>query len=486
MPTVVAKPPKPQKSWTGVPALRLVSEPNARFAFELAADLKTTDRIDRDAGVIRKVKLVGIQSNNLARTIGYSYGDVGPAANQPYSYAIAGLRRSMPLYENTSVYQNHLPFKYDRQTGSREIVASERPNDQLLGWIKNVYVVETGNPETDGLYGDFHFIRTHSYIPNLIEVAERNPEKLALSHEAYFDDVKVVNGRLVIQELKKVAGMALVNQEPGTTKSLFESHFQEPHMPTATLRQVLESSVGDEAQVKSAKLLLELMSGPPFDTVGDAPAPDQMAVATPAAPVTADQAIKEAFKTAVIACFEDPSLDMHATIEKIDNVLNAMETIAGPALPIGGAAPLLEGDAPPEGEGDEPPAAEGDEPPADKPEGDEPPAKKKPFAKESTDVDRGPLIIESCGLMVAAGLTPTPELLESVAAKETPEKRQAFVSELKALIPEAPASGAPKKPIVPVPRSTVPTPGVNPSRPVAESKIPDYVAGELSKGFFQQ
>jgi len=468
MPAVLTRP-TTSKSSLGIPALR--------FAAEIALVSPMADRVDREAGIIKRVKLVGVQSNNLARTIGYGFDAVGAAANQPYSYAIAGLKRAMPLYENASVYQNHLPFNYDKQTGSRQIAATERPNDHLLGWIKNVIVLETGDPEKDGLYGDFHYIKPHSFAAVLVEVAERNPEKLALSHEAYFDDARVINGRLVIQELKKVAGLALVNQEPGTTKSLFESHFQEPHMPaTATLRQVLESSVGDAAQVQQANLLLELMSGPPFDTVGDSPAPPEMAAATPAAPVSADQAIKTAFKTAVIACFDDPSLDLLATIHKVDDLLNALETIAGPALPLGGAAtplgtdPAAEGDEAPVAEGDEP-AAEGDEEPPAK--GDEPPAKEKkpPFAKESTDVDTGPLILECTGLLTSAGIMPTQGVLESMALLPTPEKRAGYVAELKAMM--TPAVVDPKKPHVPVPRSTIPTPGVNPAKPVAESKMPD-------------
>lgn len=444
-----------------------------------------SNRVDETACVIKGVKIVGVQSNNLARTIGYSYNDVGEASNKPYSYAMECLKRSIPLYEGSSVYQNHQPFTYDPKSGQRHIGVAERKNTDLLGWVKNVKALETGNPEVDGLYGDFHYIKAQAMAPVLIEVALRNPNKLALSHEAYIDDAKVVGGRLVITELKRVDGLALVNQEPGTTKGLFETHFQEPIMPTATIRQVIETSVGDEAQVKQAKLLLELMSGPPFDTVGDAPAPPEMAAATPAAPVSADQAIKAAFKTAMIACFDDPALDLMATIHKVDDLLNALESIVPqPMAPLGGAlggAPVVEDGGEEElpaelsEEGKEP-TEEGAEEPA---EGEEPGKKKPPFAKESAEVDRGPLIIECSGMLTAAGIMPTANVLESMAALPTTEKRTAYVQELRGL--QAPAS--PKGPVVPVPRSTIPTPGVNPAKPVAESKVPEYKPGELSKAF---
>lgn len=473
------------------PTKKPVASPTAqqRVALEISLMPTSDNRVDEDNCIIKKVKIVGVQSNNLARTIGYSYSDVGEASSKPYSYAMECLKRSIPLYENATVYQNHQPFTYDNSTGRRNLGGGERKNDDVLGWVKNVYAVETGNPDTDGLYGDFHYLKNNKMAPIIVEVAIRNPNKLAISHEAFINRAEVVGGKLVIKELKRVDGLALVNQEPGTTKGLFETLCQEPYMPvTATIRQVLESSVGTDAQVTQARAILELMSGPPFDTVGDAPAPMEMAAATPAAPVNADQAIKAAFKTAMVACFDDPTLDLLATIHKVDDLLNALETIAAPAaLPLAGLGDGA-GDAPITEEGDEAPV-EGDEPAAegaaDPAEGDEP-KKKPPFAKESTEVDRGPLIIECSGLLTGAGIMPTQGVLESMSLLPTPEKRTAYVAELKAMMaPAVPAVPGAKVPAVPVPRSTIPTPGVNPAKAVAETKAPtfEYKPGDISKAF---
>lgn len=425
-----------------------------RFALELATGVNpsvTTGRVDEANGVIHGVKLVGVQSNNLARTIGISYDQVGAAANQPYSYAITALKDARSLYEGASIYSNHQPFTYDNKTGHRQVVPTERDNDDLVGWVQNVIVVETGDPNVDGLYGDFHYIRSHDLAPVIVEVAQRNPNKLALSHEAYFDDPRVVNGKVVIGKLNRVDGLALVNQKPGTTRGLFESQAKEIAMPR-TLRQVIESSTGVDAKAKQRTCLLEMLGSPPFDTVAAEPATEDMGAES----VDADVAIKTAFRSAILAAFDDDSLDSKATLAKIKTILAAMDKVLGA--------------------GTEPPPADAGE------------ATKETPAAESKAMpqitDRGPLIIECAGKLTAAGLVASGAILESMASLPTPEKRDAYVAELKAMATPQATAAAPAKPAVPVPRSTVPTPAVNPSGSVQESKLPDYKPGDLARGFF--
>lgn len=445
MPAILTRPTKPAEKPVKAP----------RFALELAAGVNpgvTTGRVDETNGVIHGVKLVGVQSNNLARTIGISYDQVGAAANQPYSYAIQALKDARGLYEGASIYSNHQPFVYDNKTGHRQVVPTERDNDDLVGWVQNVIVVETGDPNVDGLYGDFHYIRSHDLAPVLVEVALRNPNKLALSHEAYFDDPRVVNGKVVIGKLNRVDGLALVNQKPGTTRGLFESQAKEPTMPR-TLRQVIESSTGADAKAKQKACLLEMLGSPPFDSVAAEPASEDMG-----ADVDADVAIKAAFRSAILAAFDDDSLDSKATLAKIKTILGAMDKVLG-----AGAEP------PPADTG----AATTETTPA---------AESKAMPQVT---DRGPLIIECSGLLTTAGILPTANVLESMASLPTPEKRAAYVAELKALStpPAAPAAD-PKKPLVPAPRSTIPTPAVNPAGALQEAKLPDYKPGDLARGFF--
>lgn len=421
-----------------------------RVALELAYSSPADNRIDETAGVIRGVKLVGVQSINLARTIGINYDQVGAAANQPYSYSMAALKNAVPLYEGASVYQNHQPFTYDNKTGHRQVVPTERDNDDLLGWVKNVVVMETGNPQVDGLYGDFHYLRAHPMASRLVEVATRNPDKLALSHEAYFDDPKVVAGKVVINKLNRVDGLALVNQQPGTTRGLFESQAKEPAMTIRTLQQIVESI---PAEAKGRAMLLEMLGGPPFDAVAAEPVPNDTGES-----VGVDEAIKAAFRGAVLAAFDDDSLDSPATIAKIKAILGAMDKVLNAGKP----------------------AAEG---------GDKKPKEEKPSASESTAVnqvtDRGPLIIECAGKLTAAGIAASGAILESMASLPTAEKRDAYVAELKAMAaPAAPPLPGEKKPAVPVPRSTIPTPAVNPAGAVQEIKLPDYKPGEMARGFF--
>lgn len=477
--TKPAKKPVAKKRFAQVP----------RYALELAIGVDTSynndaaGRVDKEQGIIYGVKLVGVQSNNKARTIGLSYGQVGEAANHPYRYSMAGLKVAIPLYEGASVYSNHVPFEHDPKTGHRQMLAVERDNDDLLGWVKDVRAVEIGNPDIDGLYGDFHYLKKHRLAETLVEVAERNPMKLALSHEAYFEDPVVESGRVVLSKVIKVDGLALVNQKPGTTRGLFETLAEDNFMPR-TIRQVIESATGDDVAKRRCGALLELMGGPPFDTsTANAPAPDAMqpgmgAEQPPA--VDADAAIKAAFRVAVMAAFDDPTLDTSATLDKIDDILNAMEQVLGTGKAEVSANPAENGEGDGEGdgsgEGDGEGSGEGD----GGGEGDG--KKKNPFAKESTEMDRGPLIIECSGLLTGAGIMPTANVLESMAALPTPEKRAAYVQELAAL--KTPATPG-KAPVVPVPRSTVPSPAVNPAgAPVQEKAVPEYKAGELARGFF--
>lgn len=443
MPATLAKPTKPSKK----PAKAF------RFALELAAGVNpsvTNGRVDEANGVIHGVKLVGVQSNNLARTIGLSYDQIGAAANQPYSYAIQALKDARPLYEGASIYSNHQPFTYDNKTGHRQVLPTERDNDDLVGWAQNVVVVETGDPEVDGLYGDFHYIRSHDLAPVIVEIAQRNPNKLALSHEAYFDDPQVVAGKVVINKLNRVDGLALVNQKPGTTRGLFESQAKEPVMPR-TLRQVIETSIGTGAKAKQRGCLLEMMGAPPFDAVASEPMEAEGSV-----DVDADVAIKAAFRSAILAAFDDDSLDSKATLAKIKTILGAMDKVLG---------------------------AGEESPPADS--GATTDSTSAAESRAVTQItDRGPLIIECAEALATAGLPASGIILESMAALSTPEKRTAYVAELKARAtpPAAPATST--KPVVPLPRSTVPTPGVNPTGAIQESRLPEYKPGEMARGFF--
>jgi hypothetical protein len=190
-----------------------------RIAFELAeigVGLRDKDRVDTEAGVIHDVKVAGFESRNKAFVLGLSREEFGDAIDQTYGYTRGAYERAVGLYEGAKVYLSHPKFRYT-ETGQRVPIPDSRSDDDLLGWLSNVRVMESG------VYADFHYLKTHPFTPRLIEIADRNPSKLAMSHEAMFGNPALIGGRVYLQEILKVDAVALVTAEPGTTGGLFES-----------------------------------------------------------------------------------------------------------------------------------------------------------------------------------------------------------------------------------------------------------------------
>lgn len=176
-----------------------------------------SDRIDTESKVIRNVKVLGLESKNVARVLGLD-ASFSAALNEPYRYSMDALRKSAKLYEGINVYSNHRKFDYDEKTGQRIVIKDSRTNEELIGWLKNVRAVEG-----KGLYADLYYVAGHPFVPTLVDLATREPKKLSLSHEAYADKCALKNGRVVIGEIPRVDSVALISNEGGTTSGLFES-----------------------------------------------------------------------------------------------------------------------------------------------------------------------------------------------------------------------------------------------------------------------
>lgn len=199
-----------------------------QFAIEEASDFLSqgseASRVDTQNCVIRGVRVLGLESRNTGRVLGLSEQEFGKAIDRPYAYSMEAVRAAVPLYENATVYSNHLKFEINDE-GQRVFKQNVRENEEMIGWLQNVRAIEA-----KGLFADLHYIEAHPTAAALVEVAQRNPNKLALSHEAGFDKPTIRNGRIELMEITAVDGIALVNSKPGTTSGLFESHAQESHM----------------------------------------------------------------------------------------------------------------------------------------------------------------------------------------------------------------------------------------------------------------
>lgn len=146
-------------------------------------------RVDRKAGIIRGVKVLGLVSENGRR---YMPGAVKAAAK---------------LYENVRVNVDH-PEKDAEQPRS----AYDR-----LGKLVNIRYVEG-----EGLYGDLEILMTHPMAKRICEAAERMPDAFGLSHNAQGEGEEDKGGVFVVSKIVEVRHVDLV-ADPATTQSLSES-----------------------------------------------------------------------------------------------------------------------------------------------------------------------------------------------------------------------------------------------------------------------
>lgn len=145
-------------------------------------------RVDRGQGVIRGVKILGLQSRN-GRT-----------------YLPEALAEAVPLYEGAKVNVNH----------PKGNPASPRDYRDRIGVIRGV-TVRPG----DGLFADFHFNPKHALAEQVAWDAEHAPENVGFSHNVEARTVRR-GDRLVIEAITRVQSVDLV-ADPATTRGLFES-----------------------------------------------------------------------------------------------------------------------------------------------------------------------------------------------------------------------------------------------------------------------
>jgi len=167
-------------------------------------------RIDRDAGVLFGVKIIGCESRNGRH------------------YPNETLRLAIPLYENSKVNLDH-PDGDPRKS---------RSYHARFGMIRNVHL-----RENEGLYADFWFNPKHTIAEQLLWDAEHAPDNVGFSHnvEAVVRR-QTADGRrqssddgtaTLVERIVAVRSVDLV-ADPASTRGLFES----VESPTVTLEQV--------------------------------------------------------------------------------------------------------------------------------------------------------------------------------------------------------------------------------------------------------
>jgi hypothetical protein len=147
-----------------------------------------TMRVDRQAGVLRGVKILGLKSRNGR------------------SYLPDTLRQAAALYENAKVNVNH----------PKGHPAAPRDYQDRLGQIRGVEL-----RADEGLFGDLHFNPKHALAEQLVWDAEHAPENVGFSHNVEARTARR-GEEVVVEAITRVQSVDLV-ADPATTRGLFES-----------------------------------------------------------------------------------------------------------------------------------------------------------------------------------------------------------------------------------------------------------------------
>ena len=269
-----------------------------------------TLRVDRDAGIIYGVRVLGRFSKNTHNADGATKGTEYPPETQ---------RAALELIEGQTVRTDH---------PERSNPDKARSVFDTFGVLRNPRIENRDGQ--DGTVADLHYLKEHPLASRVLEDVERQLGRFGLSINAYSGKESVKNGFLVIEEIAEVVGVDLVDR-PATTRNLFES--QQPKKPgktmkTITLRQVFENLKKipprkggfTPNRAKWANRLLEADDTMPVDIAAEMPAaagdegddPDAMMAA--------------AFRASCIAVL-DSDADLKTKLNKIKDILTTEEKL---------------------------------------------------------------------------------------------------------------------------------------------------------------
>ncbi len=172
--------------------------------------------IDRAKGLIRGVKILGLESKN-GRT-----------------YSREAIKQAVDLYEGKRVNVDHTKSGDSRSYRDR------------IGKLVNVAT------RPDGLYGDLHVNPQHMLAEQLFWDAENSPESVGLSHDVSGRVVRR-DGKPVVEAINVVRSVDLV-ADPATTAGLFEDINQPTEEPDTMATDLKEMTL-DQIQKERPELL---------------------------------------------------------------------------------------------------------------------------------------------------------------------------------------------------------------------------------------
>lgn len=180
-----------------------------------------TLRVDRAAGVLRGVKLIGLESLNGRR------------------YRPEALAAAVGLYEGAKVNVNH-------PQGSP---LAPRDYRDRLGVIRQVEF----RPD-EGLFGNLHFNPKHAVAEQLAWDAQHNPRNVGFSHNVLARLTRDGSQSLV-EAITHVQSVDLV-ADPASTRGLFEQE----ERPNGAANDGLQQTVLEQAVARGDRLETELQA----------------------------------------------------------------------------------------------------------------------------------------------------------------------------------------------------------------------------------
>jgi len=187
-------------------------QPTVEQLHEYADNRGQTLAVDREKGVVRNVKLLGLISAN----------------NREYTQECVD--KALPLYEGCPAFADHV------EDGKKH------PYRNKLGVHRNV------RRTVDGIYGDFHFNPKHPLAEQLCWDAVNDPAGCGFSHDIRARTIRK-DGKTIVQEIVSVESVDLVTK-PATTSGLFEEEL--PNDPV--LREFCEHALSAVSDARSIVL----------------------------------------------------------------------------------------------------------------------------------------------------------------------------------------------------------------------------------------
>jgi hypothetical protein len=166
--------------------------------------------LDREKGLIRGVKVLGLESQNRRR------------------YALEAVRNALPQYEGIKVNIDHPDQPHE--------VRSIRDR---FGKLVNVVLGD------DGVRADLLFNPSHPLAEAVCWWAENQSDCLGLSHNAIGEGHDEENGVFVIDTIVEVRSVDVV-ADPATTRGLFEHCEKEPMNDENMIEDLPEPEPADE------------------------------------------------------------------------------------------------------------------------------------------------------------------------------------------------------------------------------------------------